>query len=91
MDSEPRNRSVNMTKCTLHTNSQNSEILALLRANPQGITVYELHLQGYNSPTARITELRQHGYHIETIMQKHINKHGKEIQRGIYILKGEPK
>ncbi|XXQ68138.1 helix-turn-helix domain-containing protein [Neisseriaceae bacterium B1] len=80
-----------MSKCPFPADSQNAEILQLLRANPNGVTVYELHLQGYNSPTSRIAELRRHGYHIETIMQKHINKHGKEIQRGIYILKGEPK
>lgn len=72
--------------------TQQKEIIQALRAaKGQGVTVYQLHLRGINSPTARITELRRLGYVIETKTEKHTNRHGKTVNRGVYILISEPK
>lgn len=39
----------------------------------------------------RINELRNLGYVIDCIPEKHINKRGRQVVRGRYVLRSEPR
>lgn len=67
--------------------TQKGKILRYCAENGS-ITVREAFEKLYiNSPTKRISELRQAGYEVESVEEKRINQHGEEVKYKRYFIR----